>query len=184
MSTPTLKSSYKPRQLAPTVGLMRSNFVRAMVYQSTTKFLPGSRWFLESLQFVPDKFGDLTLQEPESREIIGSGTDRFPPAPVQVGLISEAQFGHEFSELGKTGSDPKGDKADHILATLVAPTDTICLSPPKFDSEDGGEVYMVDNREELPDKTIEVIQRETDIELARAARLAREAERGKRHNSM
>jgi hypothetical protein len=40
---------------------MRSSFVRAMEYQSTTKFLPGSRWFLGSLHFVSDKFGDLTL---------------------------------------------------------------------------------------------------------------------------
>jgi hypothetical protein len=40
---------------------MRSSFMRAMVYQSTTKFLPGSRWFRGSLQFITDKFGDLTL---------------------------------------------------------------------------------------------------------------------------
>jgi hypothetical protein len=32
-----------------------------MAYQSTSKFLTGSRWFLESLQFIIDKFGDLTL---------------------------------------------------------------------------------------------------------------------------
>jgi hypothetical protein len=43
------------------MGLMRSSSVREMVYQSTTKFLLGSRWFLRSLQFVTDKFGDLTL---------------------------------------------------------------------------------------------------------------------------
>jgi hypothetical protein len=35
--------------------------VRTITYQSTTKFLSGSRWFLGSLQFVSDKFGDLTL---------------------------------------------------------------------------------------------------------------------------
>jgi hypothetical protein len=43
---------------------------------------------------------------------------------------------------------------------------------------------MVRNGEKLPDKTVEKIQRETDIELTHAARLAREAERGKRHNDM
>jgi hypothetical protein len=43
---------------------------------------------------------------------------------------------------------------------------------------------MVRNGEKLPDKTVEKIQRETDIELTHAARLAREAERGKRHNGM
>jgi hypothetical protein len=43
---------------------------------------------------------------------------------------------------------------------------------------------MVGNGEELPDKTIEEIQRETDKELARATRLAREAGRTKRHNGL
>jgi hypothetical protein len=31
------------------LGLTRSSFVRAIAYQSTTKFLPSSRWFLGSL---------------------------------------------------------------------------------------------------------------------------------------
>jgi hypothetical protein len=43
---------------------------------------------------------------------------------------------------------------------------------------------MVGNGEELPDKTIEEIQRETDKELTHVAHLAREAERGKRHNDL
>jgi hypothetical protein len=51
------------------VGLNRPSFVRAMAYQSTTKFLPGSRWFLGSLEFITDKFGDLSLQELESCEL-------------------------------------------------------------------------------------------------------------------
>jgi hypothetical protein len=36
------------------MGLTRSSFVRAMVYQSTTKFLTGTRWFLGSLKFITD----------------------------------------------------------------------------------------------------------------------------------
>jgi hypothetical protein len=48
----------------------------------------------------------------------------------------------------------------------------------------GGEVYMVVNGEELPKKTVEEIQRDANEEIAHAARLAREAERGKRHNSL
>jgi hypothetical protein len=60
----------------------RSSFVRAMAFQSTTKFLPGLRWVLGSLLFIGDKFGDLNLQEHESQEVIGSGTGRLPPAPV------------------------------------------------------------------------------------------------------
>jgi hypothetical protein len=43
---------------------------------------------------------------------------------------------------------------------------------------------MVGNGEELPNKTVKEIQWETDEELARATRLATEAERGKRHNSL
>jgi hypothetical protein len=69
VSTPTLKSTWGSRQLAPTVGLTRSDYVRSMVFQSTTKFLLGSRWVLGSLLFVADKFGDLSLQELESLEV-------------------------------------------------------------------------------------------------------------------
>jgi hypothetical protein len=56
------------------VGLTRSSFVRTMAFQSTTKFLPGSRWFLGSLEFLTDKFGNLSLQEPELSRVAGSGT--------------------------------------------------------------------------------------------------------------
>jgi hypothetical protein len=42
----------------------------------------------------------------------------------------------------------------------------------------------VGNREELPKKATEEIQWEVEEEMARATRLAREAGRGKRHNSL
>jgi hypothetical protein len=61
------------------VGFTRSSFVRAMVSQSANKFLPDSRWFLGSLEFITDKFGDISLQEPESHEVTGLGTGRLPP---------------------------------------------------------------------------------------------------------
>jgi hypothetical protein len=99
--------------------------MRAMAYQSTIKFLPSSRWFLGSLQFITDKFGDLTLQEPESHGIIKSGTFHLPLALVQVSLINESQLRHGLSGLGKTDSGPVGDKADHTLAVLAATTDRI-----------------------------------------------------------
>jgi hypothetical protein len=57
----------------------------------------------------------------------------------------------------KTGSDPKGDTVNHILAILTAAIDPICLSPPKCDYEGGREVYMVGNEEQLPDKSVEEI---------------------------
>jgi hypothetical protein len=80
--------------------------------------------------------------------------------------------------------DPTGDKADHTLAILAAITDPIYQSSPESDSKGGREVYMVGNGEELSEKTIEEIQREADEEIARASRLAKEAERGKGHNSL
>jgi hypothetical protein len=64
------------------MGLTRSSYMRSMAFQFRNKFIPGSRWVLGSLLFVANKFGDLSLQEPESREVIGSGIDRLPPAPV------------------------------------------------------------------------------------------------------
>jgi hypothetical protein len=74
--------------------------MRAMVFQSTTKFLPSSRWFSGSLEFITDKFGDINLQEPESSEVIRSGTSGLPLTHVRVGLINEAQLGHELNALG------------------------------------------------------------------------------------
>jgi hypothetical protein len=167
---------------------MRSSFVRAMTFQSTTKFLPGSRWFLGSLQFITDKFGDLNLQEPESSEVTRSGTGRLPPASVWVGLINEALLRHWLNELGKTDLDPTGDKADHILTILAATTDPIFQSSLESDSEGGREVYMVGDREELPEKTTKEIQREAEEEIARVAHLARELDqervKGKKHNGL
>jgi hypothetical protein len=96
-----------------------------MAFQSTTKFLPGSSWIPGSLLFITNKFGDLSLQEPDAREAIKSGTGCLPLAPVQVGLVNKAPLGHGLSELGKMNSDPAGDKADHTLAILAVTTDPI-----------------------------------------------------------
>jgi hypothetical protein len=80
--------------------------------------------------------------------------------------------------------DPAEDKADHTLAVLAATTDPIYQSSEESDSEGGGKVYMVGNGEEPPEKAVEEIQWEAEEEIAHAARLAREAERGKRHNGL
>jgi hypothetical protein len=79
--------------------------------------------------------------------------------------------------LEKTGSYPTADKVDHTLAIPVATTDTIYQSSPESDPEDGREVYMVGNGEELSDKTVEEIQWKAEKDIACAARLAREAKR-------
>jgi hypothetical protein len=88
------------------------------------------------------------------------------------------------SKLGKTDPDPSGDKADHTLAISAAITDLIYQSSPESESEGEKEVYMVGQGEEPPEKTIEEIQQEAEEEIARASRLASDAERGKRHNDL
>jgi hypothetical protein len=95
---------------------MRSIFVRTMVFQSTTKFLPGSRWFLGSLEFLSDKFRNLSLQEPELSKVAGLGIGCLPPAPVRVGLINEAQLKHRLGSLWEMDTDPAEDRDDHTLA--------------------------------------------------------------------
>jgi hypothetical protein len=62
--------------------LTRSSFVGAMAFQSTAKFLPSSRWFLRSLKFITDMFGNLGLQELKWSEVIGSGTGYLLLTPV------------------------------------------------------------------------------------------------------
>jgi hypothetical protein len=70
-------------------------------------------WFLGSLEFLTDQFGNLSIQEPELSEVIGSGTGCLPPAPVHVGHVNEAQL--RLHPLGETDTDPVEDKADHTL---------------------------------------------------------------------
>jgi hypothetical protein len=88
--------------------------VGTMVFQSITKFLLGSRWFLGSLEFLTDRFGNLNLKELELSEVVRSGTSRFPPALDRVGLVNEAQL--RLGSLGETDTNLTEDKADHALA--------------------------------------------------------------------
>jgi hypothetical protein len=135
------------------MGPTRSSFMRAMTFQSTTKFLPSSKWFLGSLEFLTDKFGNLSLQEPELSEVIGSGTGRLPLSLDRVGLIMEPRLG--FGSLGETDTDPVEDRADHTLATQAAATDLIYTPSSGSNSEYKREVYMVEQGGELLEKTTE-----------------------------
>jgi hypothetical protein len=114
-----------------------------MTFQSTTKFLPGSRWVLGSFLFIADKLGDLNLQELELSKVIRSGTGHLPPDLVWVNLINEAQLGHWLIMLWKTDLEPSGDKSDHTLAISIAIIDPIYQSSLESDSEGDKEVYMV-----------------------------------------
>jgi hypothetical protein len=93
---------------------------------------------------LTDKFGNLSLQEPELSKVTGSGIDRLPPAPVRVGLVNEAQLGHGLGSLGEMDMDPTEDKADHTLAALTTATDPICPPSSESDFEYGRKVYMVE----------------------------------------
>jgi hypothetical protein len=125
------------------MGLMRFNYVRSMTFQSTSKFSPDSRWAFGSLFFIVDKFGDLSLQDPEPWEIIRSGTNCLPPILARVGLITEAQLGHRFNAMGEAKSDPSGDKADHHRIACPVTANPIYQSPTESDFNGGREVYMV-----------------------------------------
>jgi hypothetical protein len=111
---------------------------------------------------------------------------RHRPPPTSPGLSRPHKQGTTQTwtyRAGEDDSDPARDKANHTLAVSVATTDPIYQSSLEIDSEGGGEVYTVGNREELLDKMVEEIKWEVDKEIAHAAGLARETERGKRHNS-
>jgi hypothetical protein len=123
------------------VGLTRPSFVRTMAFQSTTKLLPGSRWFLGSVEFLTDQFGNLSLQDPESSEVVESGTDRLPLALVRVCLVNEAQL--RLGPSGEMDTDHIEDIADHTLAARAAIVDPIYSPSSGSYSEYGREVYMV-----------------------------------------
>jgi hypothetical protein len=54
-----------------------------------------------------------------------------------------AQLRHGSVKLGKTDTDPSGDKAGHTLAIQIAIIDAIYQRPPESDSEGDIEVFMV-----------------------------------------
>jgi hypothetical protein len=70
------------------------------------------------------------------------------------------------------------------LVVRAAIIDSIHQSPPESNSKGNKEVYMVGQGDQPPKKTTEEIQWEVEEEIPRAACLARDAERGKRHNSL
>jgi hypothetical protein len=59
--------------------------------------------------------------------------------------------------LGETDLDLAWDKADHTLAVSAATIDPIYQSSSEFESEDGGEVYMVGQVDPPHAKTTEEI---------------------------
>jgi hypothetical protein len=127
--------------------------MRTLAFQSTTKFLPCTRWFLGSLKFLTDQFGNLSLQEPELSEVVGSGSSRLPPALVPVGLINKAQL--RLGPSGETDTNPMVDKADHTVAAQAAAIDPIYSPSLGPDSKYRREVYMVAQNGEVPEKTTE-----------------------------
>jgi hypothetical protein len=156
--------------------------MRTMMFQSTTKFLPGSRWFQGSLEFLNKKFGNLSPQEPELSEVTGSGTSHLPPPPIRVGLVIEAQLGH--GSLGEADTISVEVSVDHTLAVQAAAIDPIYTPSSGSDSKYRREVYIVEWGGELPEKTIEELQQEAKEEIVCDERLAWELDKRKGHNDL
>jgi hypothetical protein len=76
------------------VGLTRSSFVRAMVFHPATKFLPGSRWCLGSLEFITNKFWGSKSAGTRVEQSHQIRHRPLPLDPVRVDLVSEAQLVH------------------------------------------------------------------------------------------
>jgi hypothetical protein len=81
--------------------------------------------------------GDLSLQEPEPREITGSNTDRFPPTLVPVGLSCGAQLKLGSNRTGEFESKPLGDYVNHNGVSCQEVADPIYKSSLGSDSNGG-----------------------------------------------
>jgi hypothetical protein len=137
VSIPILNHCHKPRQLAPTMGLTRFIYVRSLVFKLASKFLRGLRLVFGSLLFITDKMGNLSLQEPESREIVRSNIDRLPPTLVRVSLACEAWPRHRSTRLLECESDPSGDNINHHEIYCPDAVDSIYKPSSESDSDGG-----------------------------------------------
>jgi hypothetical protein len=154
------------------MGPTRFIYVKSMAFDSTSRFLPGSRLVIEYVLFIADKMGDLSLHQPESWEIDGSNTDHFPSTPTQAGLACEARLGHGSSGPGEFESDPSGDSVNHhemSLTLRVVEKSSLWgrVTPPPPTDETEAEIAQA-----------------VKAKITRVARLACEADKasGKRHH--
>jgi hypothetical protein len=121
-----------------------------MVFIFTSKFLPGSRMVFRSLLFIVDKMGDLSLLEPEPREIAGLDIDHFQSTPVQVSLARGAQLELRSSDIGQSKSEPLGDHIDYNGISCPKAANLIYKPLSGFNSDSGHDVFMVGQRESPP----------------------------------
>jgi hypothetical protein len=89
--------------------------------------------------------------------MVGLGTNYLPPTPDRVGLVSEAQHGHESSRSGEFELDPSGDNAGHCNIYCLVDADPICKSLSESDSDSGQEIFMVGQGEPSANQTKEEI---------------------------
>jgi hypothetical protein len=148
-----------------------------MAFESTSKFLSGSRLVFGSILFVADKMGDLSLKELKLWEITGSDTDHFPPTSAQVGLTCEARLGHGSSQLGESESDPSGDNVNHHEICCPDVADPIYKPSLESKSDGGPKVFMVGKANPPANQTNAEIARAAEAEIARVAQLAWEADK-------
>jgi hypothetical protein len=145
-----------------TVGPTRFIYVKSMAFDSTSRFLPGSRLVIGSVLFIADKMGDLSLHQPESWEIDGSNTDHFPLTPTRDGLACEARLGCGSSGPGEFESDPSGDSVDHHEICCPDTTDPNYKRWLESDFDGGQEVFIVGQGDPPPPTD------ETEAEIAQA----------------
>jgi hypothetical protein len=89
--------------------------------------------------------------------MVGLGTNHLPPTLVRVGLVSEAQHGHESSRSGESELDPSGDNAGHCNICCLIDADPIYKSLSESDSDSGQEIFMVGQGEPSANQTKEEI---------------------------
>jgi hypothetical protein len=108
VSTTTLNQCQKPRQLAPTVGLTRFIYVRSMAFESTSKFMPGSRLLFGSLLFIIDKMRDLICRNPSHDR--SSGERPSASHRLRLKSVSHARHGSniDLANQGNLSQIPQG----------------------------------------------------------------------------
>jgi hypothetical protein len=119
--------------------------MRSMTFQASAKFLPGSGFVFGSLHFIANKFGDLSLQEPEQHKVSEPGTNRPPSSPARVGLTLQTRPEHGSDVLGESESDTFGENTGHLRVCCPNTVDPIYnhIALSESDSESNREIFMV-----------------------------------------
>jgi hypothetical protein len=158
-----------------------------MASQAFIKLSLSSRLVFGSLHFVANQLRDLSMQEPEPSEILGSGVDWVPLTLAQDGPTFAARLGHESNTARESEWGSSGNDVDHFGTRFLEASDPICGFMPisEHDSDNDCEVFMVGQGDTLGDQTEGEIVAAAAAKIARSEQLAKSMEKatGKRHAS-